>query len=92
VFQEALARMNAVAIGVAVGMIRAYRLVLVPVLPSTCRFEPSCSRYTEEAIRRYGVFRGTAKGMGRILRCHPFHPGGFDPLEPSPPTGSRRNP
>lgn len=60
-------------------MIRAYR-VLFAWLPSSCRFEPSCSRYTEQAIERYGLFRGTWMGMKRIARCHPWNPGGYDPV------------
>ena len=90
--QRVLDRIHAGAVVAAVGMIHAYRLVIAPILPSVCRFEPSCSRYTEEAIRRFGILRGTAKGLGRILRCHPFHPGGFDPLDPKPLSGPRRNP
>jgi putative membrane protein insertion efficiency factor len=65
---------------VAVGVLRVYQLMLSPLLGPRCRFVPSCSVYTTEAIRRYGVLAGTWRGLGRILRCHPFHPGGFDPL------------
>ena len=60
-------------------MIRAYR-VLFAWLPSSCRFEPSCSRYAEQAIERYGLFRGTWMGMKRIARCHPWNAGGYDPV------------
>jgi putative membrane protein insertion efficiency factor len=61
------------------GLIRAYQLMAAP-FPSACRYTPSCSTYTLQAVRRYGVVRGSWLGMRRILRCHPFHPGGYDPV------------
>ena len=61
------------------GLIRAYQLLTAP-FPSACRYTPSCSMYTLEAVRRYGAVRGTWLGMRRILRCHPFRPGGYDPV------------
>ena len=64
----------------AVVMIRGYHRVLSPALPRSCRFTPSCSQYTLEAIDRYGVLRGGWLGARRILRCHPFNRGGFDPV------------
>jgi hypothetical protein len=64
----------------AVGLLRGYQILVSPLLGPHCRFAPSCSVYTSEAIRRYGLVRGAWRGVGRILRCHPFHPGGFDPL------------
>lgn len=62
--------------------IRLYQATLSPHVPGGCRFHPSCSHYAHEAIETYGVLRGTRLGLGRILRCHPFHPGGFDPVPP----------
>jgi putative membrane protein insertion efficiency factor len=67
------------AVLVLLGMVAAYRLMLSPLLGRHCRFEPSCSRYFADAVRKYGAIRGTAKGIGRICRCHPWHPGGHDP-------------
>lgn len=60
-------------------LIRAYQLLASP-FPSPCRFAPTCSSYTLEAVRRYGVIKGGWLGARRILRCHPFHPGGYDPV------------
>jgi hypothetical protein len=62
------------------GLIRLYQVALSPLLPPTCRFYPSCSRYGFEAIRKYGLFKGTAMAIWRILRCNPFNPGGYDPV------------
>jgi putative membrane protein insertion efficiency factor len=59
----------------------AYRHLVSPLLPRACRFYPSCSVYTKEAIQRYGVLKGIAFGFGRIGRCHPWHPGGYDPVK-----------
>lgn len=58
----------------------AYRRWISPALPARCRFYPSCSAYALEAIARHGAPRGTALAVWRLLRCHPFHPGGFDPV------------
>jgi hypothetical protein len=64
----------------ALAAIRFYKRFLSPLLPSACRFEPTCSMYTYQAIDRYGVIRGTWLGIKRIGRCHPFTPGGYDPV------------
>ncbi len=62
-------------------LIRLYHLSLSPSLgPHICRFTPSCSIYTYQAISKYGILQGSFLGLKRVLRCHPWHPGGFDPL------------
>ncbi|HVC32251.1 MAG TPA: membrane protein insertion efficiency factor YidD [Chloroflexota bacterium] len=65
---------------IALGMIRLYQRTLSRVLPPACRFYPSCSQYAYEAIARYGVIRGGWLAIGRLSRCHPFNPGGYDPV------------
>jgi putative membrane protein insertion efficiency factor len=65
-------------------LIRLYRYTLSAVLPPSCRFTPTCSEYTGEAVERFGVGRGLWMGLKRICRCHPLHPGGYDPVERSP--------
>ncbi len=60
-------------------LVRAYQATLSPLLGPTCRFEPSCSRYLLAAVRKYGLLPGLWKGGRRILRCHPWNPGGYDP-------------
>lgn len=65
---------------VAVLMVRGYQVTLSPLLPSACRYQPTCSAYTVEALERYGAMRGAWMGMRRILRCHPFARGGYDPV------------
>ena len=62
------------------GLIRLYQMTLSQVLPPSCRFEPSCSQYGYEAITKYGVLRGGWLAIKRIGRCHPFNPGGYDPV------------
>ncbi|MDR3090343.1 MAG: membrane protein insertion efficiency factor YidD [Desulfobulbaceae bacterium] len=63
------------------GLLRFYRAFLSPFLPRACRFEPTCSRYMIEAVTKYGVRRGLFMGARRLLRCHPFSPGGYDPVQ-----------
>ncbi len=60
--------------------LRAYHVIASPVLPRSCRFEPSCSSYAAEAVVRHGVARGGWLAARRLLRCHPWNPGGYDPV------------
>jgi uncharacterized protein len=60
--------------------VSAYRILLSPLLGGFCRFEPSCSRYAEQALRRHGAARGTLLTVKRLFRCQPFHQGGLDPV------------
>jgi putative membrane protein insertion efficiency factor len=64
----------------AFALLRAYKLFVSPLLPSACRFYPTCSDYMREAIEKHGVVKGVGLGLRRLSRCHPFHEGGFDPV------------
>ena len=63
-------------------MIRFYKLIVAPLLGPSCRFVPGCSAYAEEAIKKKGALAGAMLALKRICKCHPFHPGGVDPVEP----------
>nr|WP_269059939.1 membrane protein insertion efficiency factor YidD [Iocasia fonsfrigidae] len=62
-------------------LINIYQRIISPLLPKSCRFYPTCSAYSKEAILKYGVFRGCLLSIKRIVRCHPFNKGGYDPVE-----------
>jgi putative membrane protein insertion efficiency factor len=66
--------------GLALFLLRAYKRFLSPLLPPMCRFEPTCSVYTMHAVEKYGFLRGVWLGIRRLARCHPFNPGGWDPV------------
>ncbi|MBQ1302597.1 MAG: membrane protein insertion efficiency factor YidD [Firmicutes bacterium] len=62
-------------------LVRCYQWFISPLLPKTCRFYPTCSEYFIQAVTKYGALKGTWLGIKRILKCHPFNPGGYDPLK-----------
>lgn len=66
-------------IAVLIGLIRVYQLTISPLLGNVCRFEPTCSRYMVESLRKHGLIHGLARGVARVCKCHPWNPGGFDP-------------
>jgi len=65
---------------ILIGIFRFYRYLISPLTPPCCRFVPSCSEYAIEAVGKYGALRGALLAIKRILKCHPFHPGGYDPV------------
>jgi len=71
--------------GFLILLVRAYRSLVAPCLPPSCRFDPSCSAYMLEALRLHGAFKGSALGLWRILRCNPWCDGGHDPVPPRKP-------
>ncbi|OLC30400.1 MAG: membrane protein insertion efficiency factor YidD [Acidobacteria bacterium 13_1_40CM_56_16] len=64
----------------ALKLVRVYKLIVSPWLPAACRFTPTCSEYASDAIKEFGLVRGGVRSAGRLLRCHPLHRGGFDPV------------
>lgn len=66
---------------IVVSLVKFYRLLVSPYVPTTCRFYPSCSAYMLEAVEKKGIVKGMVAGVLRILKCNPFHPGGFDPVK-----------
>ncbi len=65
---------------IAIFLLRGYKLAISPLLPQACRFTPTCSQYAAEAIEKYGFWKGSALGLKRLSRCHPFSEGGYDPV------------
>lgn len=65
---------------ILVMLVRGYQVALSPLLPASCRYEPSCSHYAVEALERHGALRGSWLTLKRLCRCHPFRPGGYDPV------------
>lgn len=63
-----------------IGLLRFYKMAVSPMLPSACRFYPTCSEYMLEAVSKYGALKGVWLGAKRLCRCHPFHEGGYDPV------------
>lgn len=73
------------------GLIRFYRRAISPHLPNSCRFTPTCSQYALDALEQYGALRGGWMSAKRILRCNPFHKGGYDPVPERPEPAIRRD-
>ncbi len=67
---------------IIIWLIKGYRSFISPLFPPSCRFQPTCSQYALEALERFGIWRGSWLAIRRILRCHPWHPGGYDPVPP----------
>ncbi len=65
---------------IVIAVLKGYKLFVSPLLPSACRFYPTCSEYTIDAVRKHGALRGLWMGARRLGRCHPFHAGGYDPV------------
>jgi hypothetical protein len=65
---------------IVIGVLEAYKLFVSPLLPSACRYYPTCSEYMMDAVQKHGVWKGTWMGLKRLGRCHPFHEGGYDPV------------
>lgn len=65
---------------ILIALVRGYQLAISPIFPASCRYYPSCSAYALEALERYGSIKGMRLTLSRILRCHPFRPGGYDPV------------
>jgi putative membrane protein insertion efficiency factor len=74
--EEALFAMRKLVIG----LLRLYKALISPLLPSACRFYPTCSDYMRQAVEKHGTWHGVWLGLRRLCRCHPFHAGGFDPV------------
>jgi uncharacterized protein len=62
------------------GLLRGYKKAVSPLLPGACRFHPTCSEYAALSVEKHGVLKGSAYALIRLLKCHPFHPGGYDPV------------
>ncbi len=80
-FKEAVKLTDKLAASLCIKLISFYMFYVSPLKPQTCRFYPSCSQYTYEAVSKYGFLKGLVMGGKRLLRCHPFNPGGYNPVE-----------
>jgi uncharacterized protein len=79
VIGELTSRLRSFLTSCLIVAVRSYQICLRPVLPSVCKFYPSCSEYFIQAVQKYGPVRGAVKGVSRICRCHPWQRGGYDP-------------
>ncbi len=73
-------KLSEILVKIVLYVIKGYQILLSPFLPDSCRFIPSCSHYAYQAILRHGIIKGGGLSLKRIIKCHPFHPGGFDPV------------
>jgi putative membrane protein insertion efficiency factor len=73
--------LNKIPLDMLIRIILIYRKYISPLKPPVCRFYPTCSQYAMESLEKYGIIRGGLKAFMRILKCHPFHPGGYDPVK-----------
>jgi putative membrane protein insertion efficiency factor len=80
-----------IGVQLGVGLVRTYQWTVRPLIGANCRFCPSCSDYAIEALRAHGALRGSGLAVRRILRCHPWHPGGYDPVPDAAPDSSRKD-
>ncbi len=79
-----MGKINLAAQEILILLLRGYQCFISPILGNRCRFYPSCSHYAQEAIGEHGVMRGCWLTIRRLARCHPFHPGGYDPVQKTP--------
>ena len=79
-FRSAWRLLTRIPTAVMLGLLSLYRIAVSPLLGPHCRFAPTCSAYATEAIERHGTIRGGVMALRRLLRCHPLHPGGWDPV------------
>ena len=84
--------MRQLPVRLALGLIQAYRFAVSPLLGSNCRYTPTCSAYAAIALERFGFWRGLGLGIRRVLRCHPWHEGGHDPVPPARTTSTSADP
>lgn len=77
---EPITKMSQLGKSFALRLLKAYQWAISPLLPPACRYVPTCSEYAVEAVDRYGLVRGSLLAVGRVLRCHPFSGGGYDPV------------
>jgi uncharacterized protein len=79
IWRSAARACDRAASAVLIGLVILYKLTLSPLLGRHCRFQPTCSSYFRQAVEKHGAIRGSLRGLARIARCHPWHPGGYDP-------------
>lgn len=79
IWQRVARACDRAASAVLIGLVIVYKLTLSPLLGRHCRFQPTCSSYFRQAVEKHGAIRGSLRGLARIGRCHPWHPGGYDP-------------